>query len=51
MVKHTQAICRQFHSNVPFLYSLKMSENLYFLTFSGGIEMQHWTEIGEDSSS
>ena len=39
MVKHTQAIRRQFHSNVSFLYSLKTSENLYFLTFSGGIEM------------
>ena len=29
-------------SNVPFLYPLKTSENQVFLTFSGGVEMEHW---------
>ena len=32
-----------FQANVPFLYPLKTSENL---TFSGGIEREHWPEMG-----
>ena len=34
-----------FQSNITFLH-LKTSENLGFLTFSGGMEMWHWTKMG-----
>ena len=43
----------RFWANLPFLYPLKTSENLPgnakkirgFLTFSGGVEREHWPEI------
>ena len=35
-----------FQHNIRFLYSLKMSENQSFLTFSGGIEIEHCAKIG-----
>ena len=31
---------------VPLLHPLKTSEILWFLLLSGGMEMQHWPEIG-----
>ena len=36
-----------FEPNVPFLYLLKMSENLWFLIFSEGIEMEQWAQMGK----
>ena len=35
-----------FHANILILYPQKTSENLGFLTFSGGIEIGHWREKG-----
>ena len=32
-------------TNVPLLYPLK-TENLRFLMFSGGKEVEHWLKIG-----
>ena len=38
---------KPFQAKVPFLYSLKTSGNLWvFLTFSGGVEREHWSEMG-----
>ena len=34
-----------FKAHVPFLYPLKTSENKGFLTFSGGIEKEHWSKM------
>ena len=36
-----QYILNPFYANFPFLYSLKD-----FLTFSAGIEMEHWLKMG-----
>ena len=50
MVKHTQTICRflqefkLFHATGLFLYSLKISENLWF---SGNIKTDQWHEMNE----
>ena len=35
-----------FEVNVPFLYPLKTSENQGFPTFPGGIEREHWPQMG-----
>ena len=35
-----------FQPNVPYLISWKRQKALGFLTFSGGIEMEHWTKLG-----
>ena len=35
-----------FDANLPFLHPLKHSTYGGFLTFSGGIEMEHWYEMG-----
>ena len=37
-------LCYQYDS---FLYSLKTSELFGFLTFSGGVEMEYCTKMGE----
>ena len=34
-----------FQANVPFLYPLKTSGNLFFWRFQG-IERKHWPEMG-----
>ena len=34
-----------FYVNVPFLYPLKRQQTRGFLTFTGGIEMEHWGEM------
>ena len=39
-------INNSFHANVLFLDPLETSENLFFLTVSGGIEIGHWREKG-----
>ena len=36
----------RFHVNVPFLYPGKKSDKKVFLMFSGGIEVEYWTEMG-----
>ena len=36
-----------FQANVLFLYPLKTLEDLWFSDFLGGIEMEHWIEIGQ----
>ena len=35
-----------FWPNGPSLYPLKTSKNFGFLTFSGGIEIEHWGKMG-----
>ena len=35
-----------FSTNVPLLYPLKNPKTGVFFMFSGGIEMEHWLEIG-----
>ena len=35
-----------FQPNIPFLYPLKMSENIGILTVLGGAETGHWTKMG-----
>ena len=42
----TQRHVNPFKANVPFLYPLKTSENFGFLTFSGGVETEHYAKVG-----
>ena len=42
---HFQKI-NPFQAKIPFLYPLQTSENLGFLTFSGGRDMKHWLKMG-----
>ena len=39
----------RFSSSVTFLYPWKLQKTKVFLTFSGGIEMWHWTKIGQSA--
>ena len=43
-----QRLFNPFQANVPFLYSLKSSENHGFLTFSGGKELEHWSWMSKN---
>ena len=38
-------IFNQFKPNVPFLYPHKSQKTFGFMTFSGGIEMEHWPKM------
>ena len=40
-------LIKLFQANVSFLYPLNISENLWFLIFRGGLEMEPCTEIGQ----
>ena len=40
-----------FHTNLLFLYPLKISENLLFSDVFRVIEVKHWPEIGQSYSS
>ena len=41
---------KPFLANVPFHYSLKIARTSGFVTFSEGIKMDHWLEMGLKSS-
>ena len=36
-----------FQVNVPFYTPLKLQKSSDFLTFLGGIEMEHWLQMGK----
>ena len=40
-----------FHTNLLFLYPLKISENLLFSDVFRAIEIKHWPETGQSYSS
>ena len=40
-----KANMKKFYINIFYLCPLKITGNLCFLTFSGGIEMEHWCEM------
>ena len=43
-----QRLFNPFQANLPFLYSLKSSENRGFLTFSGGKALEHWSWMSKN---